>query len=247
MGAAAKNIAENAKKKEAEKSDAEASSTGLMTFSDKGLCPDMTVTQVRSPTPTLRRAPPAACDTRGRSRLFSEYYCLVQECRSSFALAPAGLPCFARADTRSPRSGTAASSCSSASASSSSCWCAQPASRRPLSAPASRSPTVHPRLPRLGPRRKRALTPPCSLSLNRFQAIMAVSMLKTTAFAFYFIVSTCCWMGSSCFIVGPQKQFENMKQPKRRNCASASPPASRHPPRASHHQKHLQPSPGHVS
>jgi hypothetical protein len=54
------------------------------------------------------------------------------------------------------------------------------------------------------------------------QALLAVSMLKTTAFAFYFIVSSCCWMGSSCFIVGPKKQFANMKQPKRRNCASGS-------------------------
>jgi hypothetical protein len=51
---------------------------------------------------------------------------------------------------------------------------------------------------------------------------MALSMFKTTAFAFYFIVSSCSWMGSSCFIVGPKKQFQNMKQPKRRYCASAS-------------------------
>jgi hypothetical protein len=58
--------------------------------------------------------------------------------------------------------------------------------------------------------------------MPRPQALMALSMFKTTAFAFYFIVSSCSWMGSSCFIVGPKKQFQNMKQPKRRYCASAS-------------------------
>ena len=58
-------------------------------------------------------------------------------------------------------------------------------------------------------------------------ALMAISMLKTGAFAFYFVVSSCAWLGSSCFVVGPKKQFANMKQPKRRNCAGdpALPPA----------------------
>ena len=58
-------------------------------------------------------------------------------------------------------------------------------------------------------------------------ALMAISMLKTAAFAFYFVVSSCAWLGSSCFVVGPKKQFANMKQPKRRNCAGepARPPA----------------------
>lgn len=54
------------------------------------------------------------------------------------------------------------------------------------------------------------------------QALVALSMLSTAAFAFYFVVSSCAWLGSSCFIVGPKKQFQNMKQPKRRNSASTS-------------------------
>ena len=52
------------------------------------------------------------------------------------------------------------------------------------------------------------------------QALLALSMFRTSAFAFYFVVSSCSWLGSSCFIVGPKKQFQNMAQPKRRNCAS---------------------------
>ena len=64
-------------------------------------------------------------------------------------------------------------------------------------------------------------------------ALMAISMLKTAAFAFYFVVSSCAWLGSSCFVVGPKKQFANMKQPKRRNCAgdpARSPRAHRSAP-----------------